>query len=391
MIPNRKTTKTLKRASVILMAGLMATQLAGCSTIKGLTSKDNEDKPSYEELEQQIGQLNSSVVAKNNEILSLKELLYTYDNSLSEVADLNSVRRLPTGVKAYNGINNYIRLGEQLELKPSMVLPNDTTIQLVKNVEYKPSNNWSFDLSNGTVSLLHKNGMYVTLRAYNYIGKSTPYDIYDTILKPYLKNLSMVELNRRTLFMKDQTCGTLVFNQCYVVEQELNGVTADRTLKLPIQETEPQTEAETQPQGETQAETQGETQGETQAQVSISPHKLPIVADTQPSTETAEETKAKGLDDLINNPSEGETTEEIPESTEETTADTQEKQPTQEEAKVTEKVTEYRYVVGVVLDGSTGIIFEAFYPNDDTASIQEELLETCLNGLYIRGNQLKSQ
>lgn len=339
---------TKKLVAVVLCMGLA---LTGCG--------GGKDEPSREELNQQIATLTGTQAKYETEIKSLKELLFTYDKNLAEVADLNAVRRLPTGEKAYNGINNYIRLGEQLELSPSVALPNNTTIQLVTGVEYRPSNNWSFDLSNGTISLLHKNGMYVTLRAYNYVGQSTPYDAYDTILKPYLSGLAVTQLNNKVLFIGNQTVGAMATSQCYVVE-ESNGK-GMYTGEVP---------------------TEGEKVAETSKNI----------------TETLQ-TGTISLDDLVGNGETAQAESEVQETTASATTDTEEVESkvestesvTQEETKAKEVVTDYRYVVGVMLDGSTGIIFEAFYPQDENASIQEELLESCLNGLSIRGNQVKSQ
>ena len=140
-----------RKLAVLLVLAVMASSLSACSIFS------DDDKPTYEELESQLNSAYTTISSRDSEITSLKQLLYTYDSTLSEVQNLNSVRTLPTGQQVYNAINGSIRIGEQLDLEPSMVLPNDTTITLVPNVEYKPSNNWSFNLSNGNVRKKNKN------------------------------------------------------------------------------------------------------------------------------------------------------------------------------------------------------------------------------------------
>lgn len=325
-----------------------------------LTSCGKSEEPSVQELQTQIATLTGTQAKLESQVKSLKTLLYNYDSTLAEVSDLSAVKQLPTGKRAYNAINNYIRLGDQLDLKPSVALPNNTTIELVSGVTYKPSNNWSFDLSNGTVSLLHKNGMYVTLRAYSYVGKSTPYDAYDTILKPYLSGLAVTELNKKTLFIGNQTVGAMVVSQCYVVTSSTGSVMEGTKA--------------------TTGETTGETTGQT---VETSPN----------TTETLKSanTGTMSLDDIVGT-AEQATTESASAGAEQSSiASTETTEEKKSEEVKKDIVSDYRYVVGVLLDGSTGIIFEAFYPQDDNASIQEELLESCLNSISIRNNQVKSQ
>lgn len=403
-----------RKLAVLLVLAVMASSLSACSIFS------DDDKPTYEELESQLNSAYTTISSRDSEITSLKQLLYTYDSTLSEVQNLNSVRTLPTGQQVYNAINGSIRIGEQLDLEPSMVLPNDTTITLVPNVEYKPSNNWSFNLSNGNVSLQHKNGMYVTLRAYNYVGSENAISLYDAFIKPYADKLAVKELKNEILFLNTDTAGTLATYQCYVVSDEQNPEVKEiydpnpsepeTTESMPetyengiLVETESETNAdgapvETVAESDATAESTQVDTGETPLTGGTSLSDLlggggtesTSAAGTESSsastegTDGATESSSSDTTAGTSTPtSEASATETLPVSTEgETNANTAESQ---------ENLQEYRYILGIVLDNSTAIVIEAFYPQDENADIQEELLNTCLGSLSVRDRQLRAE
>lgn len=405
----------LKRQKVLAVGIILALTMSSLSGCK------KDDKATYEELEVMLSNTGNQLTEAQNQVESLKQLLYTYDSSLSEVKDLSTITQLPTGKSTYTEINNSIILGPQLEVEPSMPLPNNTTIELVPNVIYKPSNNWSFNLTNGNVSLVHKNGMYVTIRSYNYLGNENAVSAYDAIIKPYTEGKALTELNRKSLFLDNTSAGVMATYQCYVSEstkKEVEEPELERSLYDPNAETEVESEPETYENGvlvETEVDTSESDGGDVAETAETQVPKVGlsdlIGSDTTESTESTDTSTSEV--DTSGSASDVESTQTVETDTTDSSDTSMETQGTDsstvdatqsneglldtelveenEDISSEPVIKEYRYIVGLVMDNSTVIVIEAFYPQDENASIQEELFETCLNSLYVRDQQLKSQ
>lgn len=352
--------KQNKRIYAMCLSMLLITSLTGCSFGK----KKVDEGPTKDELLVQVSQLQSENSSLQSELQGTKEILATYNPSLVNL-DLSAITVLPTGIKAYNAINDKIRLSKTFVMEPSKVSPNTTNVNLGGNVTYMPSNNWTFDLSNNILSLKHKNGMVINLKVYDYVGQSTPYDVMDTSIRPYLADLNVEELVAKKLFIKESVVGGLITTNMKVKEYISDD--GDVTIE---QYTEPSTEADTETM-------EGDTvEGETGLDVSSeAPTESTEVNTSNESTESlgGQDNPVNSLEDLIDD------------------GNTNINSELNEEEESDYTITDYRYIVAVAMYGDYALTIEGFYRNDENASIQEELFNSSLNSIQINNNKLVAE
>lgn len=357
--------KKSKKILSILVSSCLIISLSGCSVFG---KKEVDEGPTKEELAAQVSQLTSENESLQSQLNGTKEILATYDPTLANI-DLSAITVLPTGIKAYNAINDKIRLSKVFTMEPSKSMPNTTNVNLGGNVVYTPSNNWSFDLSNNVLSLKHKNGMVVNLKVYDYVGQSTPYDVMDTSIRPYLQDLNVEEVEAKKLFVNDNVVGGLITTNMKVKEY----ISDNGDLEVEQYEeesTEETSEVDVNETGETSEITDSEVPktnfgdlGETETSTEET---------TVPSeSESIMETTVGSLDDLM------ETSESNENNSENNTED-----------ELGYEIIDYRYTVAVAMYGDYALTIEGFYRNDENASIQEELFNSCMNSIQINKGRL---
>lgn len=374
-----------KRISVLLAITVLAVGLGGCK-------KKVEEGPTKEELALSLNQANAQIQSLTNELQGTKEVLATYNPNLSDV-DLSAITLLPTNQLAYNAINGKIRLSNQLDMSPSVPVPNTTQITLGGDIKYVPSNNWTFELSNNVLRLQHRNGMIVNLNIYKYVGSSTQYDVMDTLIRPYLNSLSVTEDTAKKMFINNKVVGGIITSDMKVKTYDNSDV---------VEEYVPETVAETQPVVEesltdesgdgTQAEgaesstdeTVMETldSGETVAYNVLSPEFRPLSGFG--TLDEVESTAGEGTD------SESTESESVSSEVSESTVAV-ETRSTETVENVDYNIEDYKYILGVLFSGDYALTIEAFYANDDNASIQEELFNACLGSIQVNGNKLVTE
>lgn len=362
--------KKSKKILSILVSSCLVMSLSACSI---LGKKEVDEGPTKEELAAQVSQLTSENESLQSQLNGTKEILATYDPALANI-DLSAITVLPTGIKAYNAINDKIRLSKVFKMEPSKSMPNTTNVNLGGNVVYTPSNNWSFDLSNNVLSLKHKNGMVVNLKVYDYVGQSTPYDVMDTSIRPYLQELNVEEVEAKKLFVNDNVVGGLITTNMKVkeylsdngdleveqYEEESTEETTEETTEVGnINET-----GETSEIGDSEVpKTNFGDLGETET------NSVETTESSEP--DSAMETTVGSLDDLMENE-----TSESNESKDDV------------EDKLEYEIVDYRYTVAVAMYGDYALTIEGFYRNDENASIQEELFNSCMNSIQINNGRL---
>jgi hypothetical protein len=379
--------KNFKRFCALGLAFVMIFSLTGCSFFN---KKKVDEGPTKEELQSELNSVKSQLASLQSELQGTKEVLATYNENLGGV-NLSSLTILPTGEEAYTSINGKIRLSSVLDMSPSMSLPNTTVINLGGDIQYNPSNNWTFELSNNVLTLQHKNGMIVNLKVYKYAGSATQYDVMDSIIRPYLKNLSVSEVGSKKLFINNTVVGGMVFNTMQV-KSYADSDTVEEYVEETTEETTEEVVAETLENGETveSSDTTGANNGfgsldETETE-SASANEETIAEPDSESAESEEavtETDENGnviestdgvgsLGDLLGDGSD--TTQGL-DIIEEPDYD----------------VEEYTYDVAVIFNGDYALTMEFFYKNDENASIQQELLTSCLSSISINSNKLVSE
>lgn len=362
--------KNYKKILSILVSSCLIISLSGCSI---LGKKEVDEGPTKEELAVQVSQLISENESLQSQLNGTKEILATYDPGLANI-DLSAITVLPTGIKAYNAINDKIRLSKVFTMEPSKSMPNTTNVNLGGNVVYTPSNNWSFDLSNNVLSLKHKNGMVVNLKVYDYVGQSTPYDVMDTSIRPYLNGINVEEVSAKKLFINDNVVGGLITTNMKVKEY----ISDNGDLEVEQYEEEP-TEESTEETNEADINDIGETSEIDDSDVPKT--NFGDLNETETSNETTVssesenslETTVGSLDDLMGN----ETSESFENNNENNTKDDLEYE-----------IIDYRYTVAVAMYGDYALTIEGFYRNDENASIQEELFNSCMNSIQINNGRL---
>lgn len=377
----------IKRVGVIgLAVALSVSSLVGC--------KKKDEGPTKEELQVALNTANTNIATLQNQLNGTKEVLATYDPSLTDI-DLSAITLLPTGQQAYTSINSKIRLHSQLDMSPSTPLPNTTEVVLGGNIHYIPSNNWTFELNNNVVRLQHKSGMLVTLKVYKYVGSSTPYDVMDTTIRPYLTNLSATEASAKQVFINGSVVGGLItsdmkvkaYKDEEVIEEYIPEPETTEAETLPVETDADGNVIETESSEGAEGEVT-ETTGESVAVHVIEPGAIPAsgfgtldesAASTEGSSVESSEESVEGSEGSSDSSSDGGI-----ETVAETEAQT-------EPVELDYDIEDYRYVVGVFFSNDYALTFEAFYANDENASIQEELLNTCLSSITINGTRLATE
>lgn len=358
--------RNYKKVLSILVSSCLIISLSACSI---LGKKEVDEGPTKEELAAQVSQLTSENESLQSQLNGTKEILATYDPTLANI-DLSAITVLPTGIKAYNAINDKIRLSKVFTMEPSKSMPNTTNVNLGGNVVYTPSNNWSFDLSNNVLSLKHKNGMVVNLKVYDYVGQSTPYDVMDTSIRPYLQDLNVEEVEAKKLFVNDNVVGGLITTNMKVKEY----ISDNGDLEVEQYEeesTEETSEVDVNETGETSEITDSEVPktnfgdlGETSTEETTVPSE----------SESTMETTVGSLDDLMETSESNESNENNSENN--------------TEDELGYEIIDYRYTVAVAMYGDYALTIEGFYRNDENASIQEELFNSCMNSIQINKGRL---
>lgn len=365
--------KKNKKILSILVSSCLIISLSGCSVFG---KKEVDEGPTKEELAAQVSQLTSENESLQSQLNGTKEILATYDPALSNI-DLSAITVLPTGIKAYNAINDKIRLSKVFIMEPSKSMPNTTNVNLGGNVVYTPSNNWSFDLSNNVLSLKHKNGMVVNLKVYDYVGQSTPYDVMDTSIRPYLNEINVEEVVAKKLFVNDNVVGGLIITNMKVKEY------ISDNSELEVEQYEEPIEETTEVGDINETSEIGET-----SEINDSDVPRTNFGDLSDTETTAEETSVEttassdvdvmettvgSLDDLMGN---------------ETSESNINNDAINEEDKLDYQIVDYRYTVAVAMYGDYALTIEGFYRNDENASIQEELFNSCMNSIQINKGRL---
>lgn len=383
----------MKKIGALCLIMSLALSMTACK-------KDDEVQgPTLEQVQAELLLAQNNISNLERELQGAKEVLATYNSSLSDV-DLSSVTYLPTGQEAYTSINNKIRLSSNLTLEPSISLPNTTQINLGGNINYIPSNNWSFELSNNSLLLQHKNGMLVTLKVYQYIGSATPYDVADTIIRPHLSKLSTTETGVKKLFMNNSVVGSMVYNTMQVKDYKDSDI-VEEYIEEPVVETEAVVDEVVQETNEN-----GEIIENINESVDASGEDLISEEAQSPNSGFG------SLDDSVTPTTQNESVSEESVSeeaiSEETVAEVQNVQnlndlvsestaPVTNEIEVVESkeldytIDSYNYNVGVIFSGDYALSIEVFYKNDENASIQQELLNSCLSSITINSQKLISE
>lgn len=176
-------------------AFLVSLSLQGCG--KG---------PSKKDLQSELSVLRSNNEASKTEIESLKRLLATYNPSLAEVQDLSDHFTLATGEEAYLSIRDRINILNPLEVKPRNIIQNQTIINLNNDVTFIPSNNWTVQLSSGSMEMNHENGVYGQVETYEYIGDESPATFYKAWVHDHLEAIHAEEFGgQKRLFLSNGT------------------------------------------------------------------------------------------------------------------------------------------------------------------------------------------
>lgn len=333
----------------LMICMLVCASVTGCGK-KGELSKD--------ELIALCAKEKSERLAAEQDVDSLKRILQGYDSELAQVQDLNTNCIMPTGEKAYISIKDRIYLDTDIDLKPSLIVPNETTIKITDKILFKPNNNWTIQLNNGEVSMSHTKGIYANMKAYNYVGKEDAWSSYDTILKPHLEEMGAAEKSQRSIFIGSGFAGYMVTSTIQVAdgqdvfETTLEGFKdADKNNEMMGESSSPVDESEGT----------DTTEPETGAEVSTEESKE---SSTEPSTVT-DETQEQETDES-GNPIE---TEPAPEM----------------------KYKTYKYVCGVLMKDQTAIAIKFLYTEGNDEVAYDEVITNCLTSINIDGSNVALQ
>lgn len=377
--------KVLNRIFALSLISALVLSTTACGKEEGPKG------PTLEEVQSQLILTQNELNSVKNELQGTKEVLATYNPSLAGV-DLSSIAVLPTGQRAYTSINDRIRLSSDLTMNPSVTLPNTTKIMLGGNISYIPSNNWTFELSNNSLLLQHKNGMLVRLKVYQYIGSATPYDVSDSVIRPYLKNLCVTETGVKKLFINNSVVGSMVYNTMLVKDYKDSDV-LEQYIEEPVVETTVAVE-------ETEAvNSELETGIDTNESIAETVESVPMAgfgvsensATTVESTELTEsidstESVSDSIEESVSESGAVSLSDIVSESV---SSDNQIEIVEEKELDYT--IDSYNYNVGVVFSGEYALTIEVFYKNDENASIQQELFNSSLSSITIDSQKLLSE
>lgn len=329
MVKNRN---KLGMLALIAMVGVVS--LTACVKDTG-KEKNGEPKLTKDDYVKMYNSKLAEVDSLNDKLESVKHLLYSFDPTLAEVQDLSSFTVLPTGITAYNEIGNKISFDSKLALDQSVVVPNESKVNITNNVSFTPSKNWTFSLGNGSVTMNHINGIYGDIEVVSYNGQSNAYNIYENIINPHLQDIQAEQLNKKVVFLGENS-GIRVESRIYVKE----------AIKSSIETTKNESKSDT----------------ESEAESSI-----------QETVESANETT-------------GETNESVSESTESN------QETVENTDNANEKIVPYRYVCGVVMGNYSEIpdalVFKFFYPESSNVVSSTETIDTVLKSILMGGNYI---
>ena len=291
-------------------------------------------------------------------------------------------------------------------MSPSVAVPNTTQITLGGDIKYVPSNNWTFELSNNVLRLQHRNGMIVNLNIYKYVGSSTPYDVMDTLIRPYLNSLTVKEDTAKKMFINNKVVGGIITNDM-IVKTYPSSDTVEEYVPETVPETQPVVDETAEGlegesvEGASAEGAEGETVmetiegGETVAYNVLNPEFRPLSAfgSMEGTVADSSEASAEGSSEASGESAGAEGSETgIPETAALVeTASSLDNIGAGEVLGVDYDVEDYKYILGVMFSGDYALTIEAFYANDDNASIQEELFNACLSSIEVKGSKLVTE
>lgn len=368
----------MKKQVAMLLCGSLAVSML----ISGCKKKDGE--LGIEDYKNMYNAKVTEVSNLSNQLDSVKRLLYTYDPTLADVQDLTDFTILPTGKTAYIQLNDIISFNSKLDMGQSVVVPNQSRINITNSVFISPSENWTFGLGNGSCKMSHVNDIYAEMEVYSYNGQANAYSVYDEIIKPHLQSVQAEELTQKVIFL-GTNAGTLTESRVYVIvrtDKETGEVT--RTMEIPPATTA----AETSPVETSEAETNenGETVPTSEAETTATET---TVAETSPVESSKEETSP--AEPIYETDENGETV--LDENGSPVTVEQTETEPeTEEELPYDEVVVPYRYVCGVAIgdysDIPDALVFKFFYPESSNIVSSTEVINTMLKSVVMGNNYL---